>query len=67
MNSSDERTSIFKELTQEEFKYAYFFEDLNVVEDVSFGQRNYYRNLDAVLETITSGRMHNQRKLPLKK
>ena len=44
--------SIFRKDPGIKFEFDYYFEDLQVLNDVSFGQRNYYRNLDVLLERM---------------
>ena len=41
--------SIFKINYKQEFKHDYIFKDIDVLEDVSYGQRGFNRNLDALL------------------
>jgi len=42
--------SIFMPDEQEIFEFDYYFKDVKLASDVSKGQRNYERNLDALLE-----------------
>ena len=42
--------SIFKINPDIEFKHQYYFNDLESTQDVSYGQRNFFRNLDVVLK-----------------
>ena len=44
--------SIFQPDEQEAFEFDYYFKDVKLASDVSKGQRNYERNLDALLEQL---------------
>ena len=48
----EDRDSIFKVDKYQRFDHGYYMENINVIQDVSFGQRNYKRNLDAVLDEL---------------
>lgn len=44
--------SIFQEDGQYAFDFDYYFKDVKLKDDCSFGQRNYERNLDALLTSL---------------
>ena len=44
--------SIFKPDESLRFDYDYYFEDVKLMDDCSYGQRNYERNLDALLAVL---------------
>ena len=44
--------SIFQADDESTFEFDYYFKDVKLASDVSKGQRNYERNLDALLEIL---------------
>ena len=44
--------SIFKKDPDAKFEFDYYFDDLKMLDDVSYGQRNYYRNLEVLFDKM---------------
>ena len=53
------RESIFKIDTEKKFEYEYYMKDIQIISDVSFGQRNYQRNLEPMLDELVKRRSDN--------
>ena len=51
--------SIFVKDPSIENSYDYYFKDLNMMSDASYGQRNFARNLDAMLAIVTKKKNSN--------
>ena len=58
--------SIFAIDDKYEFKYDYYFEGIDVIDDVSMGQRAFQRNLEALLANMINHH-NNQKKKTVKK
>ena len=56
------RHSIFEvdESLKAEFDQSYFNNNEMIVNDVSFGQRNYKRNLDGILDVLVKPRQNHK-------
>ena len=52
MPTHEGRHSIFAVDEQRDFEFDYYMDNINVISDVSFGQRNYQRNLDVMLDDL---------------
>jgi len=48
----ENRDSIFKHIANKKFDYEYYMKDIKIISDVSFGQRNYHRNLEPMLDEL---------------
>ncbi len=48
----ERRASIFEVNPRTKFELDFYLSNINVIPDVSLGQRNYHRNLEGVLDTL---------------